>query len=100
MNLYIYTMGYEDIISKYECDIVIEALEEMKEAPQEEKSYMFTRYICALSSRGRDDFSPLIERLGPLGPFNHLSPELSDVKDQYILSLCGGDRVFMTFMMM
>lgn len=93
-------MGYNDIITKHECDIIIEALEEIKEAPQEDKSYLFKRYICALSSRGRADFNPLISRLGPKGPFNHLSTELRNKKCDYVMSLCGGDRVFMLMMMM
>ena len=83
-------------ISKYECAIIIEALSSI---PEKERSHLFRRYICALSEQDRDDFSPLIERLGPPGPFHKLTPEQRDVKDEYILSLCGGDRVFMMFMM-
>ena len=88
-------MDTNNPISKYECDIIIDALNSI---PEKDRSHLFMRYICALTEQDRDDFSPLIERLGPPGPFTKLTPEQRDVKSDYILSLCGGDRVFMMFM--
>ena len=81
-------MDTNNPISKYECDIIIDALDSI---PEKDRSHLFMRYICALTEQDRDDFSPL-------GPFTKLTPEQRDVKSDYILSLCGGDRVFMMFM--